>query len=195
MTEMKSAWEKAMEKVEKMGKPTEEELKKMEYIPAGNTLAARYLNEDDFNLDGELSKYKGSGARPYVIQGITEIFVRNIALPHDEREQTLLKKAMNGMKMVSDNKKLLDTVFDRINNLMNYYEQARQQAFQQFKKTFEMKIQENAAMLQQQAARSGVSLEMQVQTQFQEEWRKVGGDLDAQYNRALDEQKQQLLKA
>lgn len=193
MTDMKSAWEKAMEKVEKMGKPTEEELKKMEYIPAGNTLAAKYLNEDDFNLDGELMKYKGSGARQYVIQGITEIFVRNIALPHDEREKTLLKRAMNGIKLVTENKKQLDVVFDRINNLMNYYEQARQQTFMQFKKSFESKIQENAAALQQQSAKTGVPLEVQIQTQFQEEWRKVGGDLDAQYNKALDDQKQQLL--
>jgi hypothetical protein len=120
--------------------------------------------------------------------------VRNIALPHDERENIIMKRAMAGLKLVLDNKKQVDIIFDRIGNVMNYYEQARQQTFQQFKKSFESRIKENAAVLQQQAAKSGVSLEMQVQTQFQEEWRKVIGELDAQYNKALDEQKQQLLK-
>ena len=44
MSEMKSAYEKAMEKVEKLGKPTEEELKKLEYIPIGNAIAASRLS-------------------------------------------------------------------------------------------------------------------------------------------------------
>jgi hypothetical protein len=194
MTEMKSAREKAMEKVEKMGKPSEEELKRMEYIPMGNTLAAKFLNDENFNLDGELMKHKGSGMRQFIIQGVMEIFVRNIVLPHDEREKNSLQRALNGIKLVLENKKQLDVVYDRITNLMNYYEQARQQAFQQFKKSFEAKIQENAAALQQQAAKAGIPLEVQLQTQFQEEWRKAGGELDAQYNKALDDQKQQILK-
>ncbi len=63
MGEIKSAWEKAMEKVEKLGKPSEEELKQLEYVPAGNRLAARYLKEKTFDLDAELIKYKGTGAR------------------------------------------------------------------------------------------------------------------------------------
>jgi len=51
MGEMKSAWEKAMEKAEKLGKPTDEELKQIEYVPAGNALAARYIQEDNVDLD------------------------------------------------------------------------------------------------------------------------------------------------
>ena len=50
MGEMKSAWEKAMEKAEKLGKPSDDELKQLEYVPAGNTLAARYLQEDNIKL-------------------------------------------------------------------------------------------------------------------------------------------------
>jgi hypothetical protein len=73
MSEMKSAYEKAMEKVEKLGKPTEEELKKLEYIPIGNAIAARYLQEEDFNLDAELTKHKGEGSRQYIVKGVQEI--------------------------------------------------------------------------------------------------------------------------
>ena len=65
MSEMKSAWEKAMEKIEKLGKPSDEELKQLEHIPAGNRLAARFLKEENFDLDSELTKYKGTGIRKY----------------------------------------------------------------------------------------------------------------------------------
>ena len=107
MTEMKSAWEKAMEKVEKLGKPSEEELKQLEYFPAGNKLAARYLQEENYDLDAELTKYKGSGVRQYVIQGAQEIFLRNISLPRDEKSKQAVLRAMKGIKVLKENKKQL----------------------------------------------------------------------------------------
>jgi hypothetical protein len=193
MGEMKSAWEKAMEKVEKLGKPTEEELKKLEYIPAGNTLAAKFLQDDKFNLDTELAKYKGGGIRQYVIQGVQEIFMRNITLPHNEHDKKVTLRAMTGIKMIKDNKKQVDVVFERINNLLSYYEQARQQAFTQFKNNFETKLQEMSKTLQHKAG-AAATLEVQIQQQFQDEWRRASSELDAQYDKALEEHRQQLVK-
>ena len=193
MGEMKSAWEKALEKVEKLGKPTEEELKKLEYIPAGNTLAAKFLQEEKFDLDAELTKYKGSGSRQYVIQGIQEIFMRNIALHHNEHDKKVTLRAMTGIKMLKDNKKQVDVILERINNLLSYYEQARQQAFTQFKKNFETKLQEMSKTLQQKPG-AAANLEVQIQQQFQDEWRRASSELDAQYEKALEEHRQQIIK-
>ena len=58
MSEMKSAWEKAMERAEKLGKPSDEELKQLEHIPTGSRLAATYLGEEKYDLAAEISKYK-----------------------------------------------------------------------------------------------------------------------------------------
>jgi hypothetical protein len=193
MGEMKSAWEKALEKVEKLGKPTEEELKKLEYIPAGNTLAAKFLQEEKFDLDAELTKYKGSGSRQYVIQGIQEIFMRNIALPHNEHDKKVTLRAMTGIKMLKDNKKQVDVILERITTVLSYYEQARQQAFTQFKKNFETKLQEMSKTLQQKPG-AAANLEVQIQQQFQDEWRRASSELDAQYERALEEHRQQIIK-
>ena len=193
MTEMKSAWEKAMEKVEKLGKPTEEEIKKLEYVPAGNTLAARFLQNDKFDLDAELTKYKGSGGRQFVIQGTQEILLRNITLPHNEHDKKVTLRAMAGIKIIKEHKKQVDVIFERINNLLTYYEQARQQAFSQFKKNFEAKLQELSKTLPQKPG-AAANLEAQIQQQFQDEWRKASNELDAQYDRALEEQRQQLVK-
>ncbi len=193
MGEIKSAWEKAMEKVDKLGKPTEEELKSLEYVPLGNTLAAHYLKEERYNLDAELTKYKGSGIRKYVLQGIQEILIRNINLPRDERTKEINKKSMAGLKLLKQNRNQLDTVYGLIDNLFRYYEQARQQAYMQLRQNFEAKLQEATRAAQQQLG-AKVTVQPELQPQFQEEWRKINAQLDTQYEKVLEEHKGQISK-
>ena len=193
MSEMKSAWEKAMEKVEKLGKLSEEELKQLEYQPVGSKLAAKYLQETNYSLDTELVKYKGTGVRSYVLQGAQEILLRNIFLPKNEHDKQTASRAMTGLKLLKENKKLLDTTIDRITNLLNYYVQTRQQTYQDFKKGFGDKLQAaNKAMQQQVGAKTRVEPEQH--PQFLEEWRKISSQLDAQYEKVLEEHKQQIMK-
>ncbi len=193
MGEMKSAWERAQEKTEGLGKLTEEETKRLEHLPTGNRLAAKYLESTDYNLDAELTKYKGTGARKYILQGAEEIFIRNITLPYNERAKQVAKRAMTGIKIIKENKKQLDSIYERIDSLFNYYEQARQQAFAQFKQSFEAKVQNTAAALQQKRG-NATSLEAELQQQFQQEWHKISSQLDAQYEKALEEHRQQIIK-
>jgi hypothetical protein len=193
MGEMKSAWEKAMEKVEKLGKLSEEELKQREYQPAGNKLAAKYLQEMDYNLDAEMTKYKGTGIRKYILQGAEEIFLRSIILPKNEYDMQATRRAMAGLRLLKENKKLLDTVLDRITNLLNYYGQARQQTYLQFKKDFEAKLRESNQAMQQQVG-AKVRIEPEQHPQFMEEWRRINSQLDAQYEKVLEEHKEQILK-
>ena len=193
MSEMKSAWEKAMEKADKLGKPSDDELKQLEHVPAGNRIAARYLGEESYDLDAELTKYKGTGVRKYVVLGAEEIFLRNITLPRDDRAKQTTKKAMAGIRLLKENKNQLEPIFDLIENLLTYYEQAFQQTFSQFKQGFEARLQQSAQALQQQGASSG-SVQADLQAQFQEEWRKISSQLDAQYEKALEEHKQQIAR-
>lgn len=190
---MKSAREKAMERVEKLGKLTEDEIKRFECVPVGNKLASRYLQEADFNLDAELTRYKGTGLRKYIAQGAQEIFLHNISLPQSERDKQVTKRAMTGLRIIKENKNQLETILDRITNLLNYYEQARQQTYSQFKKGFETKLQENNQTLQKQPGNT-IPLEVQLQAQFQAEWHKLNSQLNAQYEKVLEEHKQQIQK-
>lgn len=191
MSEMKSAWEKALEKVEKLGKPSDEELKQLEHVPVGNRLAAAYLREESYDMEAELAKYKDTEIRKHIIQGAEEIFLRNITLPNNDQVKQAAKKAMSGIRILKENKKQLEAIFDRIENLLTYYEQARQQALAQFKQSFEAKIQQTAQALQQQGGNTA-AIEQQLQQQFQEEWHRVSSQLDAQYEQSLKEHKQQI---
>jgi hypothetical protein len=193
MGEMKSAWEKAREKVEKLGKLTEEESRQLECIPVGNKLAARYLQDTNYGLDAELTKYKGTGLRKYVAQGAQEIFLHNIILPQNERDKEMTKRATAGLKIVKENKNQLATILDRITNLLNYYEQARQQTYAQFKKGFEARLREAGQALQKQAGNPG-AIEAKLKAQFQAEWLNVSSQLNSQYEKALEEHKQHIQK-
>ena len=193
MSKMKSAREKAMEKVEKLGRLTEDEIKRFECVPVGNKLASRYLQEDDFNLDAELTRYKGTGLRKYIAQGAQEIFLHNIVLPQSERDKQVTKRAMSGLRIAKENKNQLETILDRITNLLNYYEQAHQQTYSQFKKGFEARLQETSQVLQKQPG-NNVPIELQLQAQFQAEWHKLNSQLNAQYEKVLEEHKHQIQK-
>jgi len=193
VSKMKSAREKAMEKVEKLGRLTEDEIKRFECVPVGNKLASRYLQEDDFNLDAELTRYKGTGLRKYIAQGAQEIFLHNIVLPQSERDKQVTKRAMSGLRIAKENKNQLETILDRITNLLNYYEQAHQQTYSQFKKGFEARLQETSQVLQKQSG-NNVPIELQLQAQFQAEWHKLNSQLNAQYEKVLEEHKHQIQK-
>jgi hypothetical protein len=193
MSEIKSAWEKAMEKADKLGKLSPDELQQMEYRPTGNKIAAQYLQDERFDLDTELTKYKGTGGRKHIIQGAQETFIRNITLPHDEHSINTINRSLEGIRLLKENKKQIQEIYDRLNNLLNYYQQARQQAFTQFKQEFESKVQEIGVKLQQRPGMNAQTLEAELQRQFQEEWHRISSQLDAQYEKTLEEQKQQIL--
>src|SRR3990170_2798358 len=102
MGDIKSALEIAMEKVAKIGEPTEEERLKWKYVPQGEELAAKCLKEDG-NLVAELSQYR-ENVRKYIINGAAEILIRNISLPRNDVAKRNNRKAMDGLKVLKSDK-------------------------------------------------------------------------------------------
>ena len=192
MGEIKSALEIAMEKVEKLGGVTEEERLKWKYVPEGEKLAVRYL-EQDLNLLAELSRYEEK-ARKYVIDGAQDILTRNINLPKNDSARRSNKRAMEGLKILKNDKVSVENVYSRIRRIFDHYveqgEQQRKQAYESLKAELEDKIMK--AVKQQLGSFAGIKVDVESQPQFQEEWRKVQAQLDLQYIKLLDEYKQEL---
>jgi len=190
--EIKSALEIAMEKVEKLGEVTEEERLKWKYLPEGEKLAAKYLKQN-LNLLTELGKYEEK-ARKYVIEGAQEILIRNIDLPRNEAARRNNKKAMDGLKILKNDKLGVENVYSRIRRIFEHYaeqgEQQRKQTYESLKAEVEARIQQ--AMRQQLGPFAGVKIDVESHPQFQEEWRRVLAQLDSQYIKLLDEYKQEL---
>jgi len=190
---IKSAREIAMEKVEELGEVTEEERLRWKYVPEGEKLAARYLKQN-LNLATEMGNYDEKAAS-YVKEGASEILISNINLPQNDSIRKNNKKAMEGLKALKRDKIGVENIFSRIRNIFTHYaeqgEQQRKQAYEQLKEEFSAKVQQ--AMQQQLGTTAGLSIDIENQPQFQEEWRKLLVQLDSQYINLLKEYKQELL--
>jgi formate dehydrogenase maturation protein FdhE len=193
MGEIKSAREIAMEKINKLGEPTEQEILEWKYIPEGEKLAARYLKQDA-QLSDELAKYDKKAA-PYVIRGVNNILIKNITLPANEGAQRTNKLAMEGIKSLKTDKSRTEAILKQLQQIFNHYtgqgEQQRNQAYAALKADFQAKV-EQALRQQMGGNTAGIRIDIEKQPQFQEEWRKMKAQLDGQYLQVLDELKQQL---
>lgn len=192
MGDIKSARELAMEKIERLGKATDEERLKWKYVPEGERLAARYLKQG-CNLVVELSQYEET-VRRYIIEGAGNILIRNINLPKNDLAKSNNKRAMDGLKTIKEDKVAVGNVYSKMRRIFNHYveqgEQQRRQAYESLKAEFEATVQQ--AVQQQLGSLMRIKIDIERQPQFQEEWRKVQTQLDSQYLKLLDEYKREL---
>ena len=193
MGEIKSAYEIAMEKVEKIGEATEEERLSWKYVPEGEKLAAVYLKQD-CELPTELGKYEEKVAK-YVIEGASEVLARNINLPKDDLTRKSNKRAMDGLKNIKKDKVSVENVFSNIRRVFEHYtgqgEQQRRQAYENLKAEFTAKVQQ-AVQQQLGSTAAGLKIDVEKQPQFQEEWQQLQSQLNAQYLKLLNEYKHEL---
>jgi len=192
MGEMKSAFEKAMERVASMGEPSNEEKLTWRYVPEGRRLAAEYLKEES-NLIAELSGF-GEEEKLYVRRGAEEVLLKNIGLPVNDFARQMNKKAMEGIKAIKVDKAALENVYSKIRRIFDHYgqegEQQRSQSYEMLKQKFQARIQQ---LVQQQGGMPpGARVDVESQPQFQEEWRQTLAQLDSQYNTLLDGYKQEI---
>ena len=192
MSDIKSALEIAMEKIEKIGKATDEERLKWKYGPEGEKLAALYL-KDETNLVNEIKKYD-SEAKKIIIASVNDILLRNISLPRNEAARRTNKKSMDGIKALKNDKVAVENVFSKMRHVLDHYIQEgakqKKQAYESLKAEFEAKIQQ--AIRQKTGVDARVSIDVEKQPQFLEEWQRVQAQMEAQYLTLLDEYKREL---
>jgi hypothetical protein len=193
MGEIKSAFEKAMEKAANIGEASEEELMKWKYTPEGQRLAVEYLKEE-CNLTAELGKYKEEEKR-FVAQGAEEVLLRSVGLPKNEFVKKNNRRAMEAIKALKREKASVENVYSKMRRIFSHYEQEgeqqRRQTYEMLKQDFQLKIQQ--AIQQQTGVPAGVKIDVERQPQFQEEWRRILAQLDSQYQKLLEEYKQEIL--
>jgi hypothetical protein len=192
MSDIKSFREIAMEKIASIGEATEEEQLRWKYTPEGEKLAALYLKEDT-NLITEVKKYDDK-AKQVVSASVNDILLRNISLPRSEMAPKTNKKAMDGLKVLKNDKVAVENVFSRMRHVLDHYVQEgakqKKQAYESLKAEFEAKIQQ--AIKKQTGVNARVNIDVEKQPQFLEEWQRVQAQMEAQYLTLLDEYKKEL---
>jgi hypothetical protein len=194
MDEMKSAFERAMERAESLGKASDEDMNKWKYTPEGEKLAALCLREE-CDLTAELNKFDDK-VRRYVVEGAQEVFIRNIDLPKNDFAKKKNKKVMEAIKELKRDKVGIENVYTKMRRVFNHYEregeQQRKQTYEALKMDFEAKLRQ-AAQQQAGIGSSHPKINVEMHPQFQQEWRRLMTQLDSQYLRLLDEYKKEIL--
>ena len=198
MGDIKSAFEIAMEKANRIEAATPEEKIKWKFSPQGAQIAAKYL-KDDINLLAEVSKFNDE-ERKYVVQGAVEVLARSIDLPRNEGVKRATRKAMDGIKLLKNDKTKVENIYSKIRYFLTHYsnegEQQKKQAYEQVKMQFATKLQQ-AAQQQQRAGGPRVdvnNIDIERHPQFQEEWRRVLAQMDTQYMEHLNESRRELME-
>ncbi|RDV84179.1 hypothetical protein [Ammonifex thiophilus] len=186
---IKTAYEKALERLEKLNLD-QVDTASLEYVPLGRSLAARFLQEKDFDLLGAIKGYIGTAAR-YVREGVEETLLQNLQLPRDEAAMETNRRAMEGLLLLKENKNLLRQIFKELEYLFSYYAQAREHAYRNLKENFAARLASAQEALERQL---GVRVRVEVEQHplFQEEWLRLEGELASQYESILAEQKRKI---
>lgn len=125
MGEIKSAWELAMEKAERLGKLSPEELKRQKeekYGSIGHVLADKYLGGLAlWQLEVELGKYNVE-EEGMVKGALASVLVHAIELGNCER----LQKVIEGILTLKQNHAAIGDIKDEIEQLFEEYEQVEE---------------------------------------------------------------------
>ena len=116
---IKSALEKALEKVDQMEAPSEEELLEWKWIPKGKQIAAQYL-QGASDLQEAIVSTEDIGKSQFV-KGIVETLLENIRLPKSEQEFKRNETALEGLKSIKDDKNSMDELIGRVQYVCTQY--------------------------------------------------------------------------
>lgn len=188
MGELKSAFDIAMERAEKLGEASPEEIRKRDLVPKGERLAARYL-KGQCDLIVELSKYDDE-ARGYIAESVKAVLLRNLDVPKNDVAKRTNRRAMEGIKSLKQDKGGVENVYSKLRRLFKHYAeegaQQRSQTYQALKQDFYSNLQQLA---QERGIPTGISINVESHPQFQEQWRLTLIKLDSQYRTLLEEYK------
>ena len=130
MAEIRSAIEIAMEKADRLGRATKEELQAEKWLDHGHRIVVRYMQGEIEDLEAGFSDISGDEMQ-LVLKGAIEILLRNIVLPRDKDQWPSIKKALSGFLELKGS--VANQTIPRIEQLLKSYEQTRDQYHEQLK--------------------------------------------------------------
>ncbi|MCU4138250.1 MAG: hypothetical protein MW689_000039 [Thermodesulfobacteria bacterium] len=186
--EIKSALEIALEKAERIGKASKEELELYQLKEEAQRLSAKFLRnelsdfEDKFN---EFLQNKTSQQKRIIYQSIIDVFLKNIVLPKSEYQLEDGKKALEGLKIIFKRVPELSKVYQQIEKLLKEYYTHRETLYDELLKRFNTGVEALEHALSDQLG-TEVKINVEEHPQFKEEWNKIKEKLDEEYGKQLE---------
>lgn len=187
MEEIKSAFEKALERAEKLGKLSPEERRQRreeEYAPIGRALAERYLGHGYGDIfREEVDRYSGE-EKDVVIKAALSRLVEAIELGNYE----MTERAMEGI-LAFMAKEGVTEIRDEIIGLLGEYEEAEKERYEGEKEGIERGERELLHQLRISGSAVG-----EINLEASEAWKEAARELFSRYDQRLKELKVQLLE-
>lgn len=178
--------EMVLERAARLEAEAGDALAQEEKIQDGMRLAARYLADEELDMDQALSN-RESGELALILQGAVQSFMRNIVLPREDEPSPLLEKALQGLLLLGQSPETLAGLGE-IKTIMEQYLQHKKQLMEQLEMQF---AQQMGMMEDNLSQQTGVKMDLKPSQhpKFAEEWQKVMVQLNEQYGQALEQQK------
>jgi hypothetical protein len=189
LAEIKSALELALEKAERYGKASAEEMAATQFQEQGRQLAVQYLKREG-DLATDLKKLP-TEAQAAARLAIKEVFLRNIGLPRENSVDSRQDRALEGLVLVAGNPKNMARLQTELEQLMQQFLQVRSNALQQLKGRFATGAGQMQRNMEAQYGQK-VRLDVENLPQFQEEWRRFMGQLQDQIEPMLEGLKEKM---
>jgi len=194
MGEMKTAFERAWERAEKV-EVTEEKALELELQPEGAKLAARYLREGDYDLVKALEGFP-QGKRRYIQAGAEATLISNLALPRNGRLRRGANRAMEGLKLLKRNKSQVSHIAARLGSLFAQYERVIIKSHEDLKKEMEATVRQAQAQqaLAQQSLPTHQRLDVERSAEFQQRWHEVQTKLGWEFGGELSRLQEEIAR-
>lgn len=185
MGEMKSAFEKALEKADKIGKLSPEEMREREeaeYAPVGRAIAERFLGHGHKQILKEEVERYSSDENGIVVRAALSLLVKSIALTSSD----LIERSLDGLLTLKDRERIGGTV-DRIRILFAEFQEKREQEYEREKENIDKS--ERELLHQIRIAGSAVG---PINPKASESLNLVYEQLNSRFNERLETLKQEL---
>ena len=183
MGEIRSALEIALEKADKLGRISREELDQQKYTDQGKKIAASYIQGGLDNLQEALSRIDTSDVSA-VLQGVMDVLLRNIMLPRDSYQWESIDRALKGIMEMKGS--TAGQVVPQIRQLLKSYEETRDQYREQFKEQINQRMGGGQGMYNMDPN------DMQALAALEQEWTKISLQINDQFEQQLKPMKDYL---
>lgn len=156
----------------------------------GMRLAAEYigLSLDDL---GQALAGQPAAEQMAVRKGMAQVLLRNILLPRDEALMATSLRAMQGLLEMERSAGDMVAICGELRQILEQYNQHKEQIRKQLEDAVRAQLEQKQGQ-QGPLAPSRMSMDPAMHPTFQKEWARMKGDLDQQYNQALDQRKEML---
>ena len=196
MARIKSAFEKAMERIEQIEAPDPVEKLEWEFVPLGRKLAGLHMKSQG----DPFKKFSRSTdeAKPYLKKGMIDVLIANIQLPKSENIDANNKRSFEGLTILlqedQPSKDLLERAIYVTQQYAQYGNPQREQAYFDLKKQIEQVVIESLSRqgggVHPQAAGN---IRVETMPEFQQQWMKISGQIDHQYEQHINQIRQELI--